>query len=115
MTMSNIKPAGWRILIEARQAPEKIGSILLSDDTKERVQLAAVVAKVVGMGPLCYRDEMKFGPNPEPWCKEGDWIFIGKYAGVKFKTSEGGQTDFRIINDDEVIALVDNPDTIYTA
>ena len=114
MDFSIIKPAGWRILIRTRPAPEKIGSIILADDIKEKAQLAAVVAQVLAMGPLCYKDENKFGPNPEPWCAEGDWIFIGKYAGAKFKIGNSSD-EFRIINVAEVVALVDDPSAIMYA
>ena len=49
----------------------------------------------------------KFGY--EPWCKEGDWVCIGRYAGSRFQI-EGGEV--RIINDDEVIATIIAPDDI---
>ena len=43
------------------------------------------------------------------WCKEGDWVCIGRYAGARFKISGG---EVRIINDDEVIATILEPDDI---
>lgn len=114
MDFTKVRPAGWRILIRTRKAPDKIGNVYMPDDAKEKAQLAAVVAEVLAMGPLCYRDENKFGPEPEPWCAPGDWIFIGKYAGAKFKIGTNSD-DYRIINDDEVVALVDEPDSIMYA
>jgi co-chaperonin GroES (HSP10) len=59
------------------------------------------------MGNLCFRDKDKFPLGP--WCKEGDWIIFGRYAGSRFKI-EGGEV--RILNDDEVIAKIDNPSDI---
>jgi hypothetical protein len=41
-----------------------------------------------------------------PWCKKGQWVMIGRYAGARFKI-EGGEV--RIINDDEVIATIADP------
>ena len=54
-----------------------------------------------------YKDEEKF-PNG-PYCKEGDWILFGRYAGARFKI-EGGEV--RILNDDEIIATIGNPEDI---
>jgi co-chaperonin GroES (HSP10) len=69
------------------------------------------VAYVVKVGPLAYQDPDKFGADSEPWCKEGDWICIGRYSGSRFNI-EGGEV--RIINDDEVIATIVDPDDIKT-
>ena len=69
------------------------------------------MAYVVKLGPLAYQDPDKFGPGSKPWCKEGDWVCIGRYAGSRFQI-EGGEV--RIINDDEVIATIVDPDDIKT-
>ena len=68
-------------------------------------------AYVVRLGPLAYKDPDKFGPDCKPWCEEGDWVCIGQYAGSRFQI-EGGEV--RIINDDEVIATIIDPDDIKT-
>jgi len=68
--------------------------------------VATVVAYVLKLGPLAYKDE-KYGS--EPWCKEGQWVCIGRYSGSRFKI-EGGEV--RIINDDEVIATILEPDDV---
>ena len=44
-----------------------------------------------------------------PWCQEGQWVCIGRYAGSRFKI-DGGEV--RIINDDEVIATILEPDDV---
>jgi co-chaperonin GroES (HSP10) len=46
---------------------------------------------------------------PVPWCKEGQWVCIGRYSGSRFKI-DGGEV--RIINDDEVIATILEPDDV---
>ena len=56
-----------------------------------------------------YLDTDKFGENSEPWCKEGDWVIFGRYAGSRFKI-EGGEV--RLLNDDEIIARITDPDDI---
>ena len=66
-----------------------------------------MVAYVLAVGPDAYADKNKFPAGP--WCKKGQWVMIGRYAGARFKI-EGGEV--RIINDDEVIATIADPDDI---
>ena len=56
------------------------------------------------VGPEAYADEKRFPSGP--WCKEGDWIVMRAYSGTRIRVH--GQ-EFRIINDDSVEAVVDNP------
>jgi chaperonin GroES len=104
------QPTGWRILVMPWTGNEKTdGGIYIPDQVRERESKATVVAYVVKVGPLAYKDQDKF--NGEAWCKEGDWVCIGRYAGSRFNISGG---EVRIINDDEVIATILDPDDIKT-
>jgi co-chaperonin GroES (HSP10) len=99
------KPTGWRILILPYKGSGKTkGGVLMADETIERNTLATVVGYVLDVGPLSYEDKEKFPKGP--WCKKGDWVMIGRYAGTRFRI-EGGEV--RIINDDEVIATILDP------
>jgi len=102
------QPTGWRILIlpYAGKAVTE-GGIHLVQSTVDRESLATVVGYVVKMGPDCYADANKFA---EPWCQEKQWVLIGRYAGARFKL--GDESECRIINDDEVIATILDPDDI---
>jgi co-chaperonin GroES (HSP10) len=101
------QPTGWRILVMPYQGKATTdGGILLPDEVVRREQLATVVAYVLRIGPLAYKDPAKFGEEGEPWCKEGDWVCIGRYSGSRFKIDGG---EIRIINDDEVIATILEP------
>ena len=102
------QPTGWRILIlpYAGKAVTE-GGIHLVQETVDRNSLATVVGYVVKMGPDCYADANKFA---EPWCQEKQWVLIGRYAGARFKL--GDESECRIINDDEVIATILDPDDI---
>tara|TARA_R100000773_G_scaffold44185_1_gene44445 strand:- start:720 stop:1145 length:426 start_codon:yes stop_codon:yes gene_type:complete len=103
------QPTGWRVLVMPYMGKEKTeGGVYVPDPAREREARATVVAYVIKVGPLAYKDIDKFGEG-EPWCKEGDWICIGRYAGSRFQI-EGGEV--RIINDDEVIATIVDPDDI---
>ena len=104
-------PSGWRMLVLPYQGKAKSeGGIHLLKETVDREALATVVAYVVKMGPLCYGDTEKFGDKP--WCEEKQWVLIGRYAGARFKLEDGGEV--RIINDDEVIGTITDPDDIVS-
>jgi len=105
------QPTGWRMLVlpYAGKAKTK-GGIHLAKETVNREALATVVAYVVKMGPQCYNDKSRYGEKP--WCQEKQWVLIGRYSGSRFKLEEGAEV--RIINDDEVIATILDPDDIVS-
>jgi co-chaperonin GroES (HSP10) len=101
-------PTGWRIAILPYRGPEKTkGGIVLADETQRRTQLATTCGYVLKVGDLAYRDESKFPTGP--WCKEGDWIIFGRYAGSRIMIDGG---EIRILNDDEIIGVVNDPEDI---
>ena len=101
-------PTGWRILIlPYRGQGQTEGGIHLTEKTVERQQIATVLGYVLKTGELAYQDEHKFPPGP--WCKAGDWVLFGRYAGSRFDI-EGGEV--KILNDDEIIAKVNDPEAI---
>jgi|TARA_R100000995_G_scaffold80301_1_gene52003 co-chaperonin GroES (HSP10) len=104
------QPTGWRLLVMPYMGKAVTeGGVHIPDAVVDREALATVVAYVLKVGPLAYKDEAKFGKSYNPWCQEGDWVCIGRYAGARFKI-DGGEV--RIINDDEVIATILEPDDI---
>ena len=109
-------PSGYRLLVfPSKQKSKSEGGIELLQTTTERESLATVVAWVVKMGPLCYKDESRF--HGIPWCEENQWVLIGRYAGTRFKLNFEGDDnpqEVRIINDDEVIGTILHPDDIVS-
>jgi co-chaperonin GroES (HSP10) len=104
------QPVGWRILILPYQGKQKTkGGIILADETRERSALATVAGFVVAVGPDAYADKNKFPAGP--WCKKGDWILFGRYAGARFKLEDG---EARILNDDEIIATILDPEDVFS-
>ena len=105
------QPTGWRMLVLPYAGKVKTkGGILLANETVNREALATVVAYVVKKGPQCYNDKARFGDKP--WCEEKQWVLIGRYSGSRFKLEDGAEV--RIINDDEVIATILDPDDIVS-
>ena len=102
-------PSGYHILL-AILKPSKMteGGILKADVTVEIEQTSSVIGHVVAMGPDCYQNKERF-PH-EPWCKVGDFALVGAYRGTRFVVEDAGiAQEFRIINDDTVLAVVDDP------
>jgi co-chaperonin GroES (HSP10) len=105
------QPTGYRmVVIPYKGKTTTEGGIQLLKETVDREALATVVALVLKMGPLCYNDQEKFGETP--WCKEQQWVLIGRYAGARMKLEDG--EEIRIINDDEVIGTILDPNDIVS-
>ena len=102
-------PTGWRILVLPFKMKDKTkGGILITDDVIERSQVASTCGLVLEVGPDAYRDKERY---PEgPWCKKGTWVIFARYAGSRMKI-DGGEV--RLLNDDEVLATVENPEDIF--
>lgn len=99
---------GWRVIVlPYRGARKTKGGIELADQTLERQQLTTTCAYVLSVGPLAYKDDAKFPTGA--WCKEGDWIIFGRYAGARMAIDGG---EIRILNDDEVLATIKDPEDI---
>ena len=102
------KPTGWRLLVLPFKMKEKTkGGIIMSDMTIERQQVASQCGLVVALGEQCY-DKKRY---PEgPWCKKGDWVVFARYAGSRIQI-DGGEV--RLLNDDEILATIENPEDIF--
>jgi co-chaperonin GroES (HSP10) len=99
------KPQGYRILCAIPESEEAFDSgIIKSDETRRHDELLTTVLFVVDLGPDCYQDKTRF-PNG-PWCKKGDFILVRPNSGTRLVIHD---REFRIINDDSVEAVVDDP------
>jgi len=100
-------PTGWRLVVLPYRGKGKTeGGVYLPDQVVEEYQVATQVGYVLKVGPLAYKDPEKFDG---PWCEEKDWIMFARYAGSRFKI-DGGEV--RILNDDEVLATISDPEDI---
>ena len=99
------QPKGYRILCAVPEADDKYESGIIKDSMTKRIEEnGTVVLFVLKLGDLCYQDEGKFPTGA--WCKEGDFVLTRAYAGTRFKIHG---REFRIINDDTVEGVVDDP------
>lgn len=102
------KPVGYRVLIALPEIEEKFnGLILKADTTKNAEQILSMVGVVLDMGEQAYTDPDRFPAGP--WCKPGDYVVFRANTGTRFKVN--GQ-ELRLINDDSVEAVVEDPSAI---
>lgn len=104
-------PRGYRLLCAVPHVEEEFeGGIVKAEDTKRTEELTTVVLFVVKMGDMAYKDKDRFPTGP--WCKVGDFVLTRPYAGTRVVIHG---REFRIINDDSVEAVVDDPRGIRRA
>ena len=104
-------PSGYRILCMVPEIDDKYDSgIVKADITQHHEELLTTVLFVVSLGPDCYKDEKRFPTGP--WCKKGDFVLVRPHAGTRLKIHG---REFRIINDDSVEGVVQDPRGISRA
>ena len=104
-------PSGYRMLCAIPEVDKKFDSGLLKADvTMHHEELLTTVLFVLKMGPDCYKDEKRFPSGP--WCKEGDFVLVRPHSGTRLKIHG---REFRIINDDSVEGIVEDPRGISRA
>jgi co-chaperonin GroES (HSP10) len=100
-------PSGYRILCaipEAEKEYEGDLGLVKADETMRNEELLTTVLFVVDLGPDCYKDATRFPSGP--WCKKGDFVLVRPHAGTRLLIHD---REFRIINDDSVEGVVEDP------
>jgi co-chaperonin GroES (HSP10) len=104
-------PSGYRILCAIPDVEETYESGLIkADATINYEEKLATVLFVVDLGPDCYADKTRFPTGP--WCKKGDFVITRPNAGSRLLIHG---REFRMINDDTVEAVVQDPRGIKRA
>ena len=104
-------PSGYRILCTIPEIDDKFDNGLIKADvTMHHEELLTTVLFVIKMGPDAYKDEKRFPSGP--YCKVGDFVLVRPHAGTRLKIHG---RDFRIINDDSVEGVVEDPRGISRA
>jgi co-chaperonin GroES (HSP10) len=98
-------PKGWRILCALVDVADTYDSGLIkSSSAKRNEEITSPVLFVIKFGDLAYKDEQKFPTGP--WCQEGDFIITRPYTGTRIMIHG---KEFRVIYDDQVEAVVQDP------
>jgi len=104
-------PSGYRILCAIPEVEEEYESGLIKADvTRSYEEKLATVLFVVSLGPDCYSDKSRFPSGP--WCKKGDFVIVRPHAGTRLLIHG---REFRLINDDSVESVVQDPRGIKRA
>jgi co-chaperonin GroES (HSP10) len=99
------KPSGYRILCAIPEVEKEFDSgIIKADETVHYEEVLTTVLFVVSLGPDCYADSERFSSGP--WCKEGDFILVRPNSGSRLIIHG---KEMRLINDDSVEAVVEDP------
>ena len=102
------QPTGWRMLVLPFRMSEKSkGGVLFANETVDKQQVASQCGNVLAMGPECYSDKTWYPHGP--WGKVGDGVVFARYAGSRIEI-DGGEV--RLLNEDEILATVKNPEDI---
>jgi len=102
------KPAGYKILCAIPEAEKEYEDsevgLIKADETMRNEEVLTTVLFVVDMGPDCYKDPAKFPTGP--WCSKGDFVLVRPNSGTRLVIHG---REFRIINDDTVEGVVQDP------
>ncbi len=103
------RPVGYSVLIAVPRSEETFQgtSLVKADRTKQHEEILTMVGLVVDMGDMAYRDEKRFPTGP--WCIIGDWVVFRPNSGTRFRV---GKSEYRLINDDSIEAVVKDPRSI---
>ena len=106
------KPVGYRVLVALPNIDDTFGDgdIAKSTQTMRDAHVLSMVGAVIDMGEQAYTDEARFPTGP--WCKVGDYVVFSAHTGTRFRV---GQQEYRMMNDDSIEAIVDDPGAISRA
>ena len=107
-------PRTYHMLTVVPEAMEEFAEsdlgIIKSTQTRHYEEVLTPVLFVVKLGPDCYKDTTRFPSGPS--CKEGDFVIVRPNSGTRLKIQG---REFRIINDESVEAVVEDPRGIARA
>lgn len=102
------KPATYHVLCALIKSESKYESGLIkADKTRQYEELLTPAMCVVDIGPDAFQDKTRFPSGPV--CKKGDFVIVRPHSGTRLKIHD---YEFRIVNDDSIEAVVDDPRAI---
>jgi co-chaperonin GroES (HSP10) len=105
------KPVGYRLLIALPNVDETFGGeIVKATKTLRDDYILSTIGVVLDMGEQAYADKDRFPTGP--WCKQGDYVMFRANTGTRFKV---GAQEYRLMNDDSIEAIVDDPSVVTRA
>ncbi len=111
MNESGIHPTGTKILVKPVET-ERVteGGIVIPESEAKKYDDAGFKAEIIEIGPCAFQNDIEHFKYMEKGGfvpKVGDYIYMAKWAG---KTVLGRGGDYRIINDEDVTAVLEDKD-----
>ena len=105
-------PVGYRVLIALPQVKETFEDtdLVKSSTTMHEEHVMSIIGLVVDIGGQAYVDKDRFPTGA--WCKQGDYVMFRANSGTRFRI---GGTEYRLMNDDSIEAVVPEPTSITRA
>lgn len=105
-------PVGYQILIALPNTEETFGDsgIVKAGETLRNEQILSMVGVVLDMGADAYADTDRYPRGP--WCNRGDYVLFRANTGTRFRV---GKQEYRLMNDDSIQAVVEDPSKITRA
>jgi len=98
-------PVTYHLLCMLPEAKEEYeGGLLKASQTMQYEELLSPVLFVAKLGPDAFKDEKRFPSGPS--CKVGDFVLVRPNSGTRMKIHG---TEWRLINDDSIEAVVQDP------
>lgn len=97
---SGLVPLDLRILVKPDPVQEKIGSVLLPDQAKEKAKYAGTKAVLVAVGANAFREWGDQALMPKP----GDRVLYAQYTGARHTGADG--EDYVVMNDADLLAVI---------
>lgn len=106
------QPSTYHILCALPEIEKEYGEsgLIKANQTMHFEEVMSPVLFVISLGPDCYGDKERFPSGPS--CKVGDFVLVRPNTGTRVKIHG---REFRIINDDSVEAVVEDPRGISRA
>ena len=105
-------PVGYRVLVALPQIKETYddSDLVKSSRTMHEEHVMSIIGLVVDMGDQANVDKDRFPTGA--WCKQGDYVMFRANSGTRFRI---GGTEYRLMNDDSIEAVVPDPSGITRA
>lgn len=109
---SGVTPCGAQILVQLRTIKRKVGSIILTDETKDFNNGNTQVARIVKLGQIAFRNRETGALWTEgAWANVGDIIIAPRWGGFRVEVPIEGTEDtaiFAVFDDVSVKLVVDS-------
>ena len=105
-------PVGYRVLVALPQIKETYddSDLVKSSRTMHEEHVMSIIGLVIDMGDQAYADKERFPTGA--WCKQGDYVMFRANSGTRFKI---GGVEYRLMNDDYIVAIVPDPPSLTRA